>query len=236
MSNIIDTPQRDYGRSLYLLPFGVFAGLLAMRESDAYGPLFELLPVLGRTIPFFCLSALLLWVFTFRGGSLAQLGFCWPRSDRTTFQKTRWILYWAVALLVMRILVTVAAQPLLELLPPKPSRDSPLAGNLTLLLSLLPVMWLIVIGEEMLIRGLLMRFLARLFGDTTQSWVFAALLSSLVFGLGHMGKGEAAVIGAGLGGLVYGLGYLWCGKNLWPVIAAHCAVNTIGFVGAFFSN
>lgn len=236
MSNPVDVQSRDYGMSLYLLPFGVFAILLAMRDSEAYAYIFESLPVLGRTIPFFLLNSLLLFVFMLRGGSLERLGICWPKINRTKFGMTRWILYWAVGLLLMRIFVAVASEPLLDLLPPKVSRDTPLFGNLALMVTLLPVMWLIVIGEELVLRGLLMSFLARTFGDTTSSWLLAALISAVIFGLGHFGKGPAAVIGSGLGGLVYGLGYLLCRKNLWPVILAHCAVNTIGFVGAYFSN
>lgn len=205
--------RRDYGVGLHLLPFGVFALLLTMRESAAYGHIFELLPVLGRTIPYVCLAALLLWVFIFRGGSLQQIGICWPKINKiklemTKFKALRWIFYWAAALLAMRIFVAVAAEPLLELLPAKIPRSTPLAGNLPLLLTLLPLMWLVVIGEEVLCRGLLMRFLAKQFGDTTKSWLLAAVISALIFGLGHMGKGPAAALGSALGGLVYGLGYL----------------------------
>ncbi|HEX5754905.1 MAG TPA: CPBP family intramembrane glutamic endopeptidase [Arenimonas sp.] len=236
MTTPVETQQRDAGAILYLLPFVAFALLMKARDSETYAYVFEWLPVLGRTIPSFCLSALLLWVFLLRGGSLARLGLSWPNFDTTRLQQIRWILYWAVAILVMRVLVAVAAGPLLELLPPKISRSLPLAGDLALLLTLLPIMWLIVIGEEVLIRGLLMGYLARLFGDTTRSWLLAAVISALVFGLGHMGKGEAAMLGSGLGGLVYGFGYLLCRKNLWPVILAHGAGNTIGFVGAYFSG
>lgn len=236
MSNTFDTQRHDYGMSLYLLPFGVFAFLLMMRDSEAYAHIFELLPVLGRTIPHFVLSALLLCVYKFRGGSLEGLGMCWPRINKTKFGMIRWMLYWAVGVLALRILVGVASEPLLELLPPRISRTAPLRGDLGLLLTLLPVMWLIVIGEEVLFRGLLMRFLAKMFGDTTTSWLLAAVVSAVVFGLGHMGKGPAGMIGSGLGGLVYGLGYLLCRRNLWPVILAHSAGNTIGFVGDYFED
>ena len=236
MSNTFDMPRRDYGAVLYLLPFAVFALLMTLRDSETYAHVFEWLPVVGRTLPFFFLSALLLWVFTFRGGRLQRLGVAWPDNNRTRLQQIRWILFWAAVLLVLRVLVAVGSGPLLELLPPKISRSSPLAGNLVLLLTLLPAMWLIVIGEEVLIRGLLMGYLARLFGDTTKSWLLAVLISAVVFGLGHMGKGEAAALGSGLGGLVYGLGFLLCRKNLWPVILAHAAVNTLGFVGSYLGD
>ena len=103
-----------------------------------------------------------------------------------------------------------------------------------LLIGLLPMMWLIVIGEEVLIRGLLMNYLANLFGNTTKAWVLAIVVSAIIFGLGHLGKGPSAAISSGLGGLAYGFGYYYSHKNLLPVIIAHCAVNTLGFVGAYF--
>ena len=81
-----------------------------------------------------------------------------------------------------------------------------------------------------------MNYLARVFGGTTKGWLFAVLISSIVFGLFHAGKGPVGMIGSGFGGLVYGLGYFLLRKNLWPVITAHCAGNTIGFVGAYFND
>jgi membrane protease YdiL (CAAX protease family) len=236
MSNTRDIQPRDYGKGLYLLPFFVFALLILLRNSDTYAYLFELLPVLGRTIPYFCLSVLLLGVFMYRGGSLQQLGLCWPKIDKNKFALLKWIFLSALAILVLRIVVGVASGPLMEMLPPKVSRTSPLVDNLSLLIALLPAMWLVVVAEEVLIRGLLMRFLVSVLGDTTKGWLLAVLISAVIFGLGHIGKGPAGMIGSGLGGLVYGLGYVLFRKNLWPVILAHCTGNTIGFVSAYFDD
>jgi membrane protease YdiL (CAAX protease family) len=236
MSNITGIQQRDYGQALYLLPFIFFLILMKLRDSATYGGIFEILPVLGRTMPYFCLSVLLVGAFIYRGGNLKQLGMCWPQTDKTKFQIIMMIVLSALVILAMRILVAIAIEPFLEFLPAKISRNSPLAGNFPLLLGLLPMMWLVVIGEEILVRGLLMNYLAKMFGDTTKAWLLAIFISAIVFGLGHIGKGLASMIGSGLGGLVYGLGYFLFRKNLWPVILAHCMGNTIGFFGAYFSD
>jgi membrane protease YdiL (CAAX protease family) len=208
MSNTLSIQQRDYGQGLYLLPFVIFTILLMARNSESYGHIFNLIPVLGRTIPYFCLSVLLVCVYKYRGGSLAQLGMCWPKS-----KTVMWVVLWAIVILALRVFVAIAAEPLLELLPPKLSRTNPLVGDVTLLFNLLPVMWLVVIGEEVLFRGLLMNYLAKLFGDTTTAWLIAILISALLFGLGHIGKDPAAMLGSGLGGLAYGLGYFLARKN-----------------------
>jgi membrane protease YdiL (CAAX protease family) len=236
MKNATDTQHPDYGQALYCLPFFIFYTLITLRNSTTYGHVFELLPVLGRTMPYFCLSVLLVGVFIYRGGSLKQLGLCWPENNKTKSKMVIWIILWAIVVLAMRIFIAIAAEPILEFLPQKISRTPPLVDDLSLLLSLLPMMWLVVIGEEILFRGLFMNYLAKKLGDTRIAWLIAILISAAVFGLGHMGKGPAAIIGSGLGGLVYGLGYYFARKNLWPVILAHCTGNTIGFIGAYFND
>jgi membrane protease YdiL (CAAX protease family) len=79
-----------------------------------------------------------------------------------------------------------------------------------------------------------MNYLAQLFGYATKAWIIAIIVSAVVFGLAHMGKGPCAAICSGLGGLALGIGYYYSRKNLWPVIVAHCAGNTLGFVGTYF--
>jgi|GEM_PF-3399267 len=227
--------QRNF---LYLLPVTIFAILLALRNSNAYGFIFEYLPILGRTMPFLVLSILLVAVFISNGGSLKDLGMRTPKGNKTTRQVIIWLLLWAIGILFMRIVLAVAIDPVIDSLT-KTQNDSKrilLAGNITLLFGLLPIMWIVVIGEELLIRGLLMNFLAKVFGGTAKAWIIAILISAIIFGLGHWGKGLSSMISSGLAGVVFGLGYYFSGKNIWPVILAHCAGNTIGFVGAYFST
>jgi len=145
MSNTAHIQHRDYGQSLYVLPFLLFYLLITLRNSDAYGHIFELLPVLGRTMPFFFLTVSLVAVFKCRGGTLKQLGLAWPQNDKAKFKMVIWLVAGAIVVLAMRIFIAFALEPLLEFLPPKISRSNELAGNLTLLMGLLPMMWLIVI-------------------------------------------------------------------------------------------
>ena len=230
----------DYAQALYILPFIVFSVLITLRHSSSYSYLFEWLPVLGRTLPFFILSALLVCVYKFRGGSLKQLGFRWPNQKQSKPKMLGWILLAGLAIVVARILIAVTLDPILELLPSDLAksidRKSPLADNLNLFFILLPLMWLVVIGEELMIRGLLMNYLAKRFGDTRGAWLLAILVSSIIFGLFHMGKGTAAMLQSGFGGLAYGVGYYVFKRNLWPVILAHALANSLGFLSAFFAD
>ncbi|GAB5413541.1 MAG: hypothetical protein Cons2KO_11440 [Congregibacter sp.] len=227
--------KSDLGQLFYLFPFFILLVLLEGRDSATFSAYFDVLPVLGRTVPFFIFTILLVSVFIVRGGSLSQRGLRWPHyPEKSTQQVIVRIAFLAFSILVLRILFAAAAEPLTEAFPKTIPNDNPLRDNTALLIGLLPIMWMVVIGEEVLIRGLLMNYLARLFGDSAVAWILAIIVSAIVFGLGHMGKGPGAAMGSGFGGLAYGLGYYFSRKNLLPVILAHCAANTLGFIGAYF--
>lgn len=235
MLNTTFVQKSDCGQLFYLLPFLIFLSLISLRDSETYSFIFELLPVLGRTMPHFILTLLLTLVYKLRGGSLSQLGLCWPYyPDESKQQIFTRIILLAFSILALRVFFAVASDPITDLFPENIPRENLLQNNTALLIGLMPVMWFVVIGEEVLIRGLLMNYLAKLFGNTTKAWIIAIIVSAIVFGLGHMGKGPGTAIGSGLGGLAYGIGYYYSRKNLWPVIVAHCSGNTLGFVGAYF--
>ena len=89
MKNNESVKRQDYGKIIYLFPFVAFVILLKLRDSESYGFIFEILPILGRTAPYFCLDVLLVGVFIFRGGTFRQLGLCWPQGVRVPVPR-RW--------------------------------------------------------------------------------------------------------------------------------------------------
>ncbi len=227
----------DKGNLLYFFAFIIFALLLIVRESDSYGEIYDLLPVVGRTIPFFMLSLFLLAIYRLQGGSNASIGFSFP-SNNDIKTALFWVLKWSLLILIVRIGAAFITQPILQLLPDQNilARANPLVGNLTLTLLLLPLMWLAVIGEEVLFRGLLLKYLSIKFGGSKKSWILAVVISALIFGALHFWKGPAGMISSAIAGLVFGFGYLLSKKNLWPCIIAHCVGNTIGFISTYLSN
>jgi len=211
--------KSDLGQLFYLLPFLILLTLISLRDSETYSFIFELLPMLGRTMPYFIFTLLLTSVYKLRGGNLSQLGLCWPHyPDNSKRQIFTRIVLLAFSILALRIFFAVADDPITELFPKNIPRENLLLNNTALLIGLLPVMWLVVIGEEVLIRGLLMNYLAKLFGNTAMAWGIAIIVSAIVFGLAHMGKGPGAAIGSGIGGLAYGIGYYYsrkCRQHSW---------------------
>lgn len=88
------------------------------------------------------------------------------------------------------------------------NRTEPLVENLSLTLALLPPMLCVVIGEEVLFRGLLMNDLANQFDSTTKAGMAAIVISSTIFGLGHFRKGHHGMMSSTIGALVFAGGLL----------------------------
>ena len=114
---------------------------------------------------------------------------------------------------------------------PRLSRFSEVPGNLPLLLTILPLVWLIAaFSEEFFFRGFLLTRLAELFGETRWAWVAAVLLQAVAFGAIHAYQGPVGMILIGIGGLVYGAAFVLIGRNLWPLILAHGINDSLGFI------
>lgn len=106
-----------------------------------------------------------------------------------------------------------------------------LVGNEYELLLWLGVSWtLAAFMEEMIYREWITARLAELARFSSTGWVIAILISSVMFGLGHLYQGLSGVITTGLAGLLFGVAYLASGRNLWCAILAHGVTDTIGFV------
>ncbi len=114
---------------------------------------------------------------------------------------------------------------------------SKLQGDPLFLLQLLVISWVNgAFAEEILFRGFLMPRLAEWWGGTRQVWVIAALLSSVVFGLGHAYQGVTGMVGTGMTGLVLAGVYLVAKRNLWASVLSHGLFDSIAFVTIYFTG
>lgn len=95
------------------------------------------------------------------------------------------------------------------------------------------VAWLAAgFGEELLYRGFLMDRLERLGGLRGRVWL-VLLVQALLFGLPHAYQGWGGVIVTGAVGLLLGWVRIVQRGNLWAVILAHAAVDTISMSLAY---
>jgi len=112
-----------------------------------------------------------------------------------------------------------------------------LQGNLPYFLFRLSLAWATSVAEELIFRGLAISWLERALGGTRVSLWLAVVLQACLFGYLHVAtQGIAGGFAAGGRGLALGIGYAAFGRNLWPLIIVHVALNTIAFAELFGSS
>lgn len=183
----------------------------------------------GNTIGLLLLGSASLWL---RGSGWRAIGLQRPRS---------WIktLAWGIGLgIASQALDTQIATPLLTRITghaPDLSSFRSMIGNVPQLLFWLAITWsMAAFGEEMVYRGYILNRAADALGRRRLAWVFAAILTSALFGLAHQSQGIAGVIDVAFFALIPVIAYLLSGRNLWIPILAHGTGDTIGFVLIFF--
>ncbi len=83
----------------------------------------------------------------------------------------------------------------------------------------------------MLDRGFLINWLERLFSGTSFATIIAVILQAVIFGFRHSYDLSERSITVGIIGLIMGIAYIKFGRNLWPLIIAHCLLNTFSMLG-----
>ena len=110
------------------------------------------------------------------------------------------------------------------------SKFGDLEGNWMLFFSILPFIWLESFLEELLDRGFLLNWFERLFSKTSMATILAVIFQAMIFGFRHSYDLSERSIIVGLIGLVMGIAYVAFGRKLWPLILAHCILNTISML------
>ena len=114
------------------------------------------------------------------------------------------------------------------------SQFEALRGNWTILLVALITSWtLAAFGEEMAYRGYVLNRLADLFGGSRLGWAIGVLVSSAIFGFGHLYQGATGIIETFISGIFLACLYLATKRNLWLPIIVHGMIDTIGFLLIF---
>lgn len=110
------------------------------------------------------------------------------------------------------------------------SKFGDLAGNWLLFFSIIPFIWLQSMLEEILDRGFLINWFEKALSSTWLATVIAVIAQAIIFGFRHSYDLSERSITVGLIGLAMGIGYVCFGRNLWPLIAAHCLLNTLSMI------
>lgn len=110
------------------------------------------------------------------------------------------------------------------------SKFGDLKGNWLLFFTIMPMVLIESMLEELLDRGFLINWFEKLFSITSVATILAVLLQAAIFGFRHSNDLSERSITVGLIGLVMGIAYVKFGRNLWPLIIAHCVLNTMSMV------
>jgi hypothetical protein len=173
------------------------------------------------------------WRMKARGISWADLGLCRPKNIKTTAIATLSILGLAVGSIVVFQIISEQLQPGIA---PDTSNESAvhkfgdLKGNWTSFFAIIPLIWLESFLEEVLDRGFLMNWIERMLSSNVVATVLAVVLQAMIFGFRHSQDLSERSITVGLIGLAMGIGYVAFGRNLWPLIIAHCGLNTMSMI------
>lgn len=111
------------------------------------------------------------------------------------------------------------------------SKFGDLKGNWIHFFTIIPFILIQSALEELLDRGFLIHWFERLFSKTSFATTIAVLLQAMIFGFRHSYDISERSITVGIIGLVMGIAYVKFGRNLWPLIIAHCILNTMSMMG-----
>lgn len=177
------------------------------------------------------------WRMRIRGVSWKELGLSKPKN----FGKTIGI---SAIILVTVIISLITFEIIKDHLPFSLASDTSsesavskfgdLKGNWLLFFSIIPMVLIESFLEELLDRGFLINWFEKLFSKTSIATILAVLFQATIFGFRHSYDLSERSLTVGIIGLIMGIAYVKFGRNLWPLIIAHCILNSISMVGRVF--
>lgn len=176
------------------------------------------------------------WRMKVRGVTWYDLGLRKPKSIKKSIVIAALILIITIVSIVIfniakdqiPFLAELLSEPEIE--TETPSKFGDLKGNWMLFLSIMPLVLLESFLEELLDRGFLINWFEKLFSSTSFATAIAVVLQAVIFGFRHTYDLSERSITVGIIGLIMGIAYIKGGRNLWPLIIAHCVLNTLSMV------
>ena len=181
----------------------------------------------------FITLAVAIWRMKVRGVTWKDLGLRKPKKFAKTFMVTA-IIYITVLISIITFEIIKDHLPL-SIAPDNSqnnavSKFGDLKGNWSRFFLIIVFIWIESFLEEVLDRGFLMNWLERLFSKTSFATAIAVILQAVIFGFRHSYDLSERSITVGIIGLIMGIAYVSFGRNLWPLIIAHCILNSISMV------
>ena len=110
------------------------------------------------------------------------------------------------------------------------ARFGDLEGNTSLYFFWLAILWFAGPAEELYFRGFMIEKLQKALGKSRLSIALSVFIPAAIFGFGHMYyQGLRGFFTTGTIALTLGILFLLYKRNIWPLMIAHAAVNTLIF-------
>lgn len=103
-------------------------------------------------------------------------------------------------------------------------------GDYSYVFSVILFVWLQSALEELLERGFLITWVEGMFSNVKFKTVIAIIFQACIWGFRHSYDISERSISVALVGIVMGIAYVKLDRNLWPIIIAHCAMNTMSLI------
>ena len=103
-------------------------------------------------------------------------------------------------------------------------------GDYGYFFSVILFVWLQSALEELLERGFLITWVEGLFSKVKFRTTIAIIVQACIWGFRHSYDISERSISVFLIGIIMGIAYVKLDRNLWPIIIAHCAMNTLSMI------
>jgi membrane protease YdiL (CAAX protease family) len=114
------------------------------------------------------------------------------------------------------------------------NRFGDVAGNTQLYVFWLAIVWFAGPAEELYFRGFMIGKLREVLGSSNGATALTILVPALIFGLGHVYYlGLRGLVTTGGIAVALGVFYILFKRNLWPLMIAHAAANTLTFTAVY---
>ncbi len=179
----------------------------------------------------------------------AYLRYCGVGLNSIGLVKLRWpkgVLLFVPQILLAFVLIGVTALgvsltgealnvPVFTAEQPDPlERWGDLPGNTSLFLFWIAILWFAGPAEELVFRGFVIPRLITVFGDRVWGLAISVVLPAVIFGLGHVYyQGWRGFFVTGAIGITLGILFLLYRRNIWPLMVAHAAFNSMVFTGVY---
>ena len=173
------------------------------------------------------------WRMRARQISWPDLGLRAPRNCKTAALATAATLGLAIFLIILFQIINDQVD--FGLAPDTSNKDAvskfgDLRGNWTLFLMIIPFVWVQSALEELLDRGFLITWIEKALSGGLAATIVAVIAQATIFGFRHTNDLSERSVTVGLIGLAMGIGYVLFNRNLWPLIIAHGALNTMSML------